>query len=149
MEVKTSNIVTFVWKYYNKAVVKYLKIYGCGKISSTNCLKQIFSNQKYLILQQHFKLDNSNAFSKAILQKHQKSCKFEYLYSMFDDVEYCIDCAMFLSAKKQRSFGSFVNKGKKGSHNIPRKPEIKARESVSRRCYIGNSWNHREVLRTI
>ena len=50
-----------------------------------------------------------------ILQKHQKFRKFEYLYSSFvysmsDDVVYYIDFAMFLTAKKQRSFGSFVNK---------------------------------------
>ena len=38
---------------------------------------------------------------------------------LLDDAVYCIDRAMFLSAGKQRSFGSFVNMGKKGSHSIP------------------------------
>ena len=31
-----------------------MKVYGVGEMSSTNCLKQISSNQKYLILQNHF-----------------------------------------------------------------------------------------------
>ena len=31
-----------------------MKVYGVGEMSSTNGLKQISSNQKYLILQNHF-----------------------------------------------------------------------------------------------
>ena len=49
------------------------KNYGFGKISSSNCLKQTPSGQKYLILQDHFQLDNSYAFSKAILYECQRS----------------------------------------------------------------------------
>lgn len=62
---------------------------------------------------------------------------------MSDDLVYCIDCAVFLPANKQRPFGTFVNKGEKGCHNIPQKPEIKTRESLSQRCYIGNYWNEK------
>ena len=40
-------------------------------MSSTNCLKKLSSNQKYLILQSHFQLDNSYSFLKAI-QTHNK-----------------------------------------------------------------------------
>ena len=67
------------------------------------------------MLQIHFQLGNSYTFSKGILQERQRWCKFEYLYSSFvfsmlDEVVYCTDRAMFLSADKQRSFGFFVNK---------------------------------------
>ena len=36
---------------------------------------------------------------------------FTVAFSMLDEVVYCTDCAMFLSAGKQRSFGFFVSKG--------------------------------------
>ena len=93
-----------------------MKVYGVGEVSSTNCLKQISSNQKYLILLNHFQLDNSYAFPKAIFHESQKSCKFDYLYISFvystsNDAVYFIGCAMFLSAGKQRSFSPFVNEG--------------------------------------
>ena len=68
------------------------------------------------------------------LYKCQRSCKFEYLdssfvYSMSIDAVYCIDCAMFLSLVKQRSFSSFADNELKACHNILRKPEIKPKES--------------------
>ena len=44
----------------------------------------------------------------------------------------------FLSVEKQRSSGSF--------HNIPRKLEIKSKESTSQRCHKGSPWNHTNVL---
>ena len=50
--------------------MKYLKSYGFGEIPSNNCLKQISSNQNFLILQNHFQLDTSNAFSKGIVSKN-------------------------------------------------------------------------------
>ena len=43
----------------------------------------------------------------------------------------CIDNAMFSSAEKQGSIGSFVNKLYKGFYNIPQKPGITDRESVT------------------
>ena len=43
--------MNFVSKYCILSVVKKLKIYGFGEISSTSCLKQISSNQKYLTSQ--------------------------------------------------------------------------------------------------
>ena len=52
-------------------------------MSSTSCLKQIFSYQKCFILQNHFQLDNSYAFPEAILHERQRSCKFEYPDSSF------------------------------------------------------------------
>ena len=71
--------------------------------------------QKYLTLQNHFQVDNSYAFLKAIFHECQRSCKFESLYSSFvynmsGDAAYCIVCAIFLSAEKQRTIGSFVSK---------------------------------------
>ena len=59
------------------------KTYSFDEISSTNCLKQISSNHLYLILQNHFQLDNSYAFPKTIFNGSQRSRKFEYLYSNF------------------------------------------------------------------
>ena len=55
------------------------------------------------------------AFPEAILHECQRLCKFEYFYSSFvhsmaDDALYCTYCTISLFAKKQRSFGSFVNK---------------------------------------
>ena len=93
-----------------------IKIHVFDEISSINCLKQLSSNQKYLILQNHFQLNNSYALPKAIPHECQRSLKFEYLdssfvYSMSDGAVHCIDCGMFLSARKQRSFGSFAKKG--------------------------------------
>ena len=146
-EVKTSSIVNFMWKYCIVNVVKQLKSYGFGKVSSPNCLKQISINQEYLVSQNHFQLDNSYAFPKAILHEYQRLCKFKYrcssfVYRMSDDAVHYTDCVRFLSTEKQRSFGSFVNK------NIPQKPNIRYRESVSLRCCIGSPWNHREVWRS-
>ena len=76
--------------------------------------KLLSTNQKYLISQNHFQLDNSYALPKAIPHECQRSCKFDYLYSSFvysmpDDTVYCIGCAMFLYEGKQKSFASFVN----------------------------------------
>ena len=53
---------------------------------------------------------------KLSFKSAQRSCKFVYLYSSFvysmsDEPVYCTESAMFLSSEKQRSFGSFVNKG--------------------------------------
>ena len=58
----------------------------------------------------------SSTTPKAILHECQRSYKFVYLYSSFvysmsDEAVYCTESAMFLSSEKQRSFGSFVNKG--------------------------------------
>ena len=52
----------------------------------------------------------------------------------------CIILAVqcFLSVEKQRSSGSF--------HNIPRKLEIKSKESASQRCHKGSPWDHTNVL---
>ena len=80
------------------------KTYGFV-LPTTNRLKQISFNQKYLILQNHFQLNNSYAFPKVILHECQRSGKYVYLYSSFvysmsDDVVHCIDCAIFLSMKK-------------------------------------------------
>ena len=86
-----------------------LKIYGFNETLSTICLKQISVNQKYLISKNKLQLGNCYAFPKCILYACQRSFKFEYLhnslvYNMSDDAVYCTDCAMFLSAWKQRSF---------------------------------------------
>ena len=56
---------------------------------------------------------------------------FSFVYDMSDEAVYCIDCAMFLFVGKQNSFSSFVNKGQKGCHNIPRKLEIKSAQPIS------------------
>ena len=67
---KTSHVVNFVAKICIMSAVKQLKVYGFGRISSTNCLKQITFDQKYLILQNHFQFGNSFANfrkTKAIL----------------------------------------------------------------------------------
>ena len=81
-------------------------------------MKKISSNQKFFIFQNHFQLDNSYDFTKTIFHECQRSRKFEYLhsifaYSMSDNAVYCVDCALFLSAEKQRSFGSYINEGKR------------------------------------
>ena len=44
---KTSNLVNFVWQYCIENVVKLQKGYGFGEILSTNCMKWIYSNQKF------------------------------------------------------------------------------------------------------
>ena len=46
----------------------------------------ISSNQKYLLLQNHFQLDKFYPFLKAILHECQRTCKFEYLHSSFVSV---------------------------------------------------------------
>ena len=135
-QLKISNVVNFVWKNCIANVLKYLKIYGFDKILPSNCLKQISFNQKCLISQNQFQFDNSNAFLKSILYECQRPCKFEYLYSNFlygmsGDAIYCTDSAMLLFAGKQRPIDSFVNKGSKGCDNIPQKPVLKSKESVS------------------
>ena len=68
------------------------------------------------MLQNHFQLSNSYALPKAIPHECQRSLKFEYLdsgfvYSMSDGAMHCFDYGMFLTAGKQRFFGSFVKKG--------------------------------------
>ena len=43
-----------------------------------------------------------------------KDCANLYIFTValfIDDAVYCSESAMFLSSVKQRSFGSFVNKG--------------------------------------
>ena len=112
-------------------------MYRFGEVSSNNCLKQIPSNQKYLILQNRFPLDNSYAFPKAILHECQRSCKLQYLYSSFvydmsDDQVHCIDCAMFLSTEKQRSFGSFATRYKRVAKTLHKK----------QRLNIGNQYHN-------
>ena len=48
-----------------------------------NIIYQISSNQKYLILQNHFQLSNFDSFLKSILHECQASCKIEYFFSSF------------------------------------------------------------------
>ena len=65
------------------------------------------SNQKHLILQNHFELDDSYIFFKAIFCECQMSCKFEYFYTIFvysmsDDAVYCNDYVVSLSNEKQK-----------------------------------------------
>ena len=86
--------------------VEQIKIYGLREISSTNCLKQISSNQEIFDITKYFQFDNSYVFAKVILHECQRSCKIEYFGSSFvhsisEDAVYCIDCAMFLSVEKQ------------------------------------------------
>lgn len=50
---------------------------------------------------------------------------------MSGDAVYCTDSAVLLFAGKQRSIDYFVNKGSKGCDNIPQKPVLKSKESVS------------------
>ena len=102
----TSQFIFTCWTY------KWLKSYCFGKMSSTHCLKQISSNQKYFVLQNYFLLGNSNSFPKSILHRVNLNIFFSnFVYSMSDDKVYYIDSAMVLSAEKQRSFRSFVSKG--------------------------------------
>ena len=75
--------------------------------SGKHCIKnaakwQKIYNQKYLILQNRFEVDNSYAFPKGIVHEGQRSCKFDYLYSSFvhsisNHAVYCTGCVMFLS----------------------------------------------------
>ena len=75
-KVKSSNVLNFVWKKCIVIVVNFLKSYGFGDVSSTSCLRQISSNQKYLILQNQFQVGNSHSFPKVILHECQRLCKF-------------------------------------------------------------------------
>ena len=54
----------------------------------------ISSNQKYLLLQNHFQLDKSYPFLKAIPHECQRTCKFEYLYSSFVSVFQMKQCIL-------------------------------------------------------
>ena len=61
---------------------------GCPEMAKNvlfwwNIIYQISSNQKYLILQNHFQLGNFDSFLKSILHECQASCKFEYFFSSF------------------------------------------------------------------
>ena len=108
-----------------------------NKLYETNCMKQNLLIKNFDITKScHFQLDHSYASPKAIFHKCQGSYKFECLYSSFvysmsHDTVYCIESAISLSAEKQRSFGSFVNKWYKGCDNISQKPNIKYRKSIS------------------
>ena len=110
--------ITYFWnnlKILYRKCLEIAKKLDFWEISSTNCLKQISSNQKYSTFQNHLLLDNSCVFPEPILPERQRSCKFECLFSSFvysisDDAVHCINGAMFLSAEKQRFLDSFVNK---------------------------------------
>ena len=109
---KNTGSCEFCVKILNRECREVPKSYGFGERLPTNCMKQISSNQKFWYYQIIFSLTTP----KAILHECQRSCKFVYLcesfvYSMSDDTVYCTESAMFLSSEKQRSFGSFVNKG--------------------------------------
>ena len=112
---KTIKCCEFYVKILYRKCLEIAKKLDFWEISSTNCLKQISSNQKYSTFQNHLLLDNSCVFPEPILPERQRSCKFECLFSSFvysisDDAVHCINGAMFLSAEKQRFLDSFVNK---------------------------------------
>ena len=75
-------------------------------------------DETYLLIKN---FDITKAFSARQLLKlsfmsPKDRAKFVYLYSSFvysmaDEAVYWTESAMFLSSEKQRSFGSFVNKG--------------------------------------
>ena len=118
--------------------IKFCEIwFWWNKLYETNCMKQNLLIKNFDITKScHFQLDHSYASPKAIFHKCQGSYKFECLYSSFvysmsHDTVYCIESAISLSAEKQRSFGSFVNKWYKGCDNISQKPNIKYRKSIS------------------
>ena len=46
-EVKTLNVVKFVWKCCIAIVVKWLKLYGFGAIPSTNCLNKYLPTKSF------------------------------------------------------------------------------------------------------
>ena len=107
---RSKNIKSF--KFYVKALYR-----ECREIAK-NLSKHLSSNQKCLLLQNHFQLGNSYAFSEAILHENQTSCKFIYLYnsfvySMSNHPVCCIGCAMILPAGKQRSFGLLITRDKR------------------------------------
>ena len=134
----------FCVKIFIMNVVKQLKIYGFGEVSSTNCLKQTSANQEYLISQSYFQANNSYTFPKAILHKCQKCVNlniFKVALFIVYQMRQCIDCAMFLSTEKQSNFGSFVN------NNIPQNPDIKYRESGSLRCILRQPMDSQRSLK--
>ena len=85
-----------VWKYCTKNVEKELKIHGFGEVSSTNCLRQIYSNQKYLMLQNHFQLDNSCAFPKLSFMRAKDGLNhynsFVYSIQMTECIVLTVQC---------------------------------------------------------
>ena len=70
-----------------------------GEISSINCLKQISSDQKYLISKKHFQLATL-VLSLKLSFMSVKDRDSSIVYSMPDDAVCFFDCAMFLSAEK-------------------------------------------------
>ena len=103
---QTAQCIVLIKQYSMQILLFFCQqgIKGCHNTpqrrDTTNCLKLISSNQKYLIVQNIFQL-SSYAFLKAILYECQRLCKFEYLYisfvfSMSGNTVYCIDCAIFI-----------------------------------------------------
>ena len=103
---QTAQCIVLIIQYSMQILLFFCQqgIKGCQNTpqrrDTTNCLKLISSNQKYLIVQNIFQL-SSYAFLKAILYECQRLCKFEYLYisfvfSMSGNTVYCIDCAIFI-----------------------------------------------------
>ena len=133
--------------------MKQLKNYDFGKILSTNCLKQISSYQKYLILHNHFKLNiymlSINLFFMSATDSVDLNI-FTVALFIVCRMTLCIVLTAQCSYLQRNKYPLvlYITGDKMVCHKISRIPEINYRKSVQKRCYIVSPWNHSKVQST-
>ena len=121
----------------------------CLPISPFNLLIKIPSNQKCWCYKFIFSSTTSN-----VSYMSAKDCANLYIFtvSLFIvcQMKQCIVLKVQCLYLRRSIYvlWFFCQTGIKEWHNIPRKPKIKYRISVSKKWYMVSPWNHREVRRT-